>query len=210
MSTPVEPQNNVTKTLTQIDRSTRGLNAAAENVRKAVAEAVGIEITVTKLAEDLEFKQNELDNLNKDFELRRRDFQADLQIRVKEDEDGVLDELLQARDSVSIKKADLRTLQSELSAAKADNAEAVAAAVKVAVTGVEQASQIALERQQAAHQVQTATLEASKASLEERNTFLGNQIAELQNQIAEERKARVEIAKANTPVIQQVATPVSK
>ena len=211
MSTTVaQSQDNVTKTLTQIDRSTRGLNAAAENVRKAVSEAIGIELTVAKLAEDLEFKQNELDNLNKDFELRRRDFQADLQIRVKEDENGVLNSLLEARESVAIKKVDLRTLQSELNAAKADNTAAINAAVKVATDACEQASTMALERQQAAHAVQTATLEAAKTSLEERNHFLTHQIAALQKQIDDERQARVEIAKASTPIIQQIPASTGK
>lgn len=210
MSTSAQPQNNVEKTLTQIDRSTRGLSAAAENVRKAVTEALGIEVTVVKLAEDLEFKQNELDNLNKDFELRRRDFQADLQIRVKEDENHVLDTLLEARESVAIKKVDLRTLQLELNAAKSDNTATVSAAVKIAVDAAQQASTIALERQQASHQVQTATLEAAKTSLEERNHFLTRQIAALQKQIDDERQARVEIAKASTPVIQQIPASTGK
>lgn len=206
----VEPQENVAKTLTQIDRSTRALNAAADNVRKAVSEASGIEATVSQLALDLEFKQNELDNLNKAFELQRRDFQADLQIRVKEDEDAVLTNLLEARESTAIKKVELRTLQAELNAAKSDNAAAIEAAVKVATTAAEQASSIALERQQSQHKVETATLEASKASLEERNSFLTSQIEALQRQIDDERKARVDIAKASQPVIQQIPAPAGK
>lgn len=55
-----------------------------------------------------------------------------------------------------------------------------------------------------------STLEAAKTSLEERNHFLTHQIAALQKQIDDERQARVEIAKASTPIIQQIPASTGK
>ena len=96
------------KTLTVIDRSTKALTTAADGIVKAAADLQGIASLASGLAQDIEFKQNELDNLDEQLVAKQREQAAELRLRVREDEDKVLAELLKARGLVTKTPAEIK------------------------------------------------------------------------------------------------------
>ena len=185
-----------TKVLTIVDRSSIALNNATNNLKKVMSDLDTLIPISTQLITDVEFKQNELDNLSQTLVQKEREANADLRIRIKENETGVLNELLVARQLTSLPIQEHRALLSELEVLKKDNEASISAAVKVATEQLSVTHKGISDRQEAAHQVEIATLKASNTSLEERNQFLQTQIEALQNQITSEREARIAIAQA--------------
>lgn len=185
-----------TKVLTIVDRSSIALNNAAGNLKKVMNELETLIPVSTQLITDVEFQQNKLDNLNQTYIQKEREAKAELNIRIKENEVDVLNELLISRQLTSLPIQEHRALLSELEVLKKDNEASINAAVKVATEQLSVTHKGISDRQEAAHQVEIATLKASNTSLEERNQFLQTQIEALQNQITSEREARIAIAQA--------------
>ncbi len=191
-----QPTPEVKKTLTVVDRSTKALNSAADTVQKAIADLATIVTTSASLTQEIEFKQSELNGLADAYATKEREQAAELRLRIKENEDKVLDELLKARKVISIAPSVLTDLQAELAQVKASNEAAIAEAVKAAEARVAAAFQAQINAKEAAHQVETATLKANTTAQTERNAFLSAQITQLQAEIQKERDARVAIAQA--------------
>ena len=185
-----------TKVLTIVDRSSIALNNAAGNLKKVMNELETLIPVSTQLITDVEFQQNKLDNLNQTYIQKEREAKAELNIRIKENEVDVLNELLISRQLTSLPIQEHRALLSEHEVLKKDNEASISAAVKVATEQLSVTHKGISDRQEAAHQVEIATLKASNTSLEERNQFLQTQIEALQNQITSEREARIAIAQA--------------
>lgn len=191
-----QPTPEVKKTLTVVDRSTKALNSAADTVQKAIADLATIVTTSASLTQEIEFKQSELNGLADAYATKEREQAAELRLRIKENEDKVLDELLKARKVISIAPSVLTDLQAELAQVKSSNEAAIAEAVKAAEARVAAAFQAQINAKEAAHQVETATLKANTTAQTERNAFLSAQITQLQAEIQKERDARVAIAQA--------------
>lgn len=191
-----QPTPEVKKTLTVVDRSTKALNSAADTVQKAIADLATIVSTSASLTQEIEFKQSELNGLADAYATKEREQAAELRLRIKENEDKVLDELLKARKVISIAPSVLTDLQAELAQVKSSNEAAIAEAVKAAEARVAAAFQAQINAKEAAHQVETATLKANTTAQTERNAFLSAQITQLQAEIQKERDARVAIAQA--------------
>lgn len=187
----------VKKTLTVVDRSTKALITAADTVQKAITDLNTIANVSVALAQEIEFKQSELNALSDQFTTKEREQVAELRLRVLENEDKVFDELLKSRKLVAVAPVIISDLQTELASTKAGVDAAIAEAVKIAETRVSSACQAQLASREAAHQVESATLRANTAAQAERNTFLSAQIAQLQAEIQKERDARVAIAQAD-------------
>lgn len=194
MTTQATPE--VKKTLTVVDRSTKALATAAEAVQKAITDLGSITTISTALAQEIEFKQSELNGLTDLYQTKEREQVAELRLRVKENEDKVFEELLKARKLIAVAPTVLTDLQTQLNQVTASAEANVTEAVKAAEARVSASAQAAMNAKEAAHQVEIATLKASTSSLTERNTFLTAQIAQLQNEIQKERDARVQIAQA--------------
>jgi len=187
----------VKKTLTVVDRSTKALIAAADTVQKAITDLNTIANVSVALAQEIEFKQSELNALSDQFTTKEREQVAELRLRVLENEDKVFDELLKSRKLVAVAPVIISDLQTELASTKAGVDAAIAEAVKAAEIRVSSACQAQLAAKEAAHNVESATLRANTTAQAERNGFLSAQIAQLQAEIQKERDARVAIAQAD-------------
>ncbi|WP_165350162.1 hypothetical protein, partial [Klebsiella pneumoniae] len=126
-----------------------------------------------------------------------REAKAQLRLRVIENEDKVLADLMKARGYAVITFSDLDSLNSDLVAAKTDNDFAVseareagyqAAAAKFGAENRELASQ---------HKVELAEFKAQAVAKNQRISDLEAQVSELRGQITAERETRLEIAKAD-------------
>jgi len=187
----------VKKVITVADRSTKALNTAATGLVKITQDLAAIADQAVSLATDIEYKQNDLDNLNQQFDTKFREASAELKLKVIEDEDKVLGTLLKSRSLVTIDPKELATLRSDLAVAQDSNEDALAEAKSAG----ERSAAIAFNAQKSAiesnHRVAIAQFEANEKSFEQRIAFLEEQNKDLKGQITAERETRLEIARAD-------------
>lgn len=190
----------IKKILTPVDKSTRALQTAADTLTKTVTELTASVTALTTqqidLANDIEFKQSELETIVNETTVKQREQAAELRLRVREDEDTVFAELLKERGLVTQTPQEVQTLKAQLAEALEDNQDAIDDAVAKAVAEVTATYKTQLAQKDSDHKVQIATLQANEKATQERLNFLTTQNAKLETQIEEDRKARVEIAKA--------------
>lgn len=190
----------IKKILTPVDKSTRALQTAADTLTKTVTELTASVAALTTqqvdLANDIEFKQSELETIANETAVKQREQAAELRLRVREDEDTVFAELLKERGLVTQTPQEVQTLKAQLAEALEDNQDAIDDAVAKAVAEVTATYKTQLAQKDSDHKVQIATLQANEKATQERLNFLTTQNAKLETQIEEDRKARVEIAKA--------------
>ena len=187
----------VKKVITVAERSTKTLVKIVADGQKVLAELASMADSNVILAEEIEFKQGQLADIENQIASTEREAKAQLRLRVIENEDKVLADLMKARGYAVITFSDLDSLNSELVAAKTDNEYAVseareagyqAAAAKFGAENRELASQ---------HKVELAEFKAQAVAKNQRISDLEAQVSELRWQITAERETRLEIAKAD-------------
>lgn len=190
----------IKKILTPVDKSTRALQTAADTLTKTVTELTASVTALTTqqidLANDIEFKQSELETIVNETTVKQREQAAELRLRVREDENTVFAELLKERGLVTQTPEEVQSVKAQLAEALEDNQDAIDDAVAKAVAEVTATYKTQLAQKDSEHKVQIATLQANEKATQERLNFLTTQNAKLETQIEEDRKARVEIAKA--------------
>ena len=195
--TKVTPTSNeVKKTLTIVDRSTKALNTAADSVIKAAQDLQNIAIASTQLTQDIEFKQSELDSLEEQLVIKQREQAAELRLRVKENADAVLAELLKERGLITTTTKDVKDVEAQLAKALADNSAEVEAAIQHTTAEITPVFKAQLAQKDSDHKVEIASLKANAIAAQERITFLTAELAQARAQVEADRTARVEIAKA--------------
>ena len=196
MSKVTPTSNEVKKTLTIVDRSTKALNAAADAVVKAAQDLQNITVASTQLTQDIEFKQSELDSLEEQLVIKQREQAAELRLRVKENADAVLAELLKERGLITTTTKDVKDLEAQLAKALADNSAEVEAAIQHTTAEITSVFKAQLAQKDSDHKVEIASLKANATAAQERITFLTAELAQARAQVEADRTARVEIAKA--------------
>lgn len=186
------------KVITVADRSTKALVVATTGLAKIAADLSALSDSTVKLADDIEFKQSQLDNLNVEFDNKFRESAAQLRLRVLEDEDGVLIGLLQNRGLAHVKVTVLNELERNLENALADNSQAVAEAEANGFRKGAAEFQQKLKDAEAAHRIQTAELTAKSNAKDDRIALLLEQLEEARGQIKAERETRLAIAEADS------------
>ena len=195
--TKVTPTSNeVKKTLTIVDRSTKALNTAADAVVKAAQDLQNITVASTQLTQDIEFKQSELDSLEEQLVIKQREQAAELRLRVKENADAVLAELLKERGLITTTTKDVKDLEAQLAKALADNSAEVEAAIQHTTAEITSVFKAQLAQKDSDHKVEIASLKANATAAQERITFLTAELAQARAQVEADRTARVEIDKA--------------
>lgn len=186
------------KVITVADRSTKALVVATTGLAKIASDLSALSESTVKLADDIEFKQSQLDNLNVEFDNKFRESAAQLRLRVLEDEDGVLIDLLQNRGLAHVKVSVLNELESNLETALADNSQAVAEAEANGFRKGAAEFQQKLKDAEAQHRIQTAELTAKSNAKDDRIALLMEQLEEARGQIKAERETRLAIAEADS------------
>ena len=196
MSKVTPTSNEVKKTLTIVDRSTKALNTAADAVVKAAQDLQNITVASTQLTQDIEFKQSELDSLEEQLVIKQREQAAELRLRVKENADSVLAELLKERGLITTTTKDVKDVETQLAKALADNSAEVEAAIQHTTAEITSVFKAQLAQKDSDHKVEIASLKANATAAQERITFLTAELAQARAQVEADRTARVEIAKA--------------
>jgi hypothetical protein len=194
-------QDAVTAQNLTTERATKALDIASQGLEKVVATVVaslGKEVgtataALTTLTDQVADKQAQLNSLEKEYTQKADDAAYDLKIKVRDNEEGTLRELLRKNDLATIKTADLANLTREVQALKADNSEALQEAVNVAVEQAEAKAAVELTEVRAENKVQMAQYTAQAVSDANTIKLLQAQLTQARDDLSAERKARVDV-----------------
>lgn len=186
----------VKKVITVSDRSTKALVVAIAGLGKITSDLSALGDITVKLADEIEFKQSQLDNLDVEFDNKFREASAELRLRVKEDESGVLNQLLAQFGLAHITKDELQTLRSDLAQANEDYSGMVADAESSGFRRGAAEFQVKLKEAESAHRINVAELTAKSNAKDDKITMLEAQVSQLQADIKSERETRLAIAQA--------------
>lgn len=188
----------VKKVITVSDRSTKALVVAIAGLGKIASDLTSLGDVTVKLADDIEFKQSQLDNLNSEFENKFRESAAQLRLRVLEDEEGVLLNMLQQRGLAHVTTFALNELQDKLVEATSDNSEALDKAEQDGYRkGAAQFEQ-KLKDADANHRIAMAELTAKSNAKDDKIALLESQLEDARKQITAERETRLAVAQAES------------
>lgn len=188
----------VKKVITVADRSTKALVVAIAGLGKITSDLSALGDITVKLADEIEFKQSQLDNLDVEFDNKFREASAELRLRIKEDESGVLKQLLSQFGLAHITTEALQTLQSDLAQANEDYAGMMADAENSGFRKGAAEFQAKLKEAESAHRINVAELTAKSNAKDDKIKMLETQVEQLQSDIKAERETRLAIAQAES------------
>lgn len=186
------------KVLTVIERANKNLIAAQQASEKATEQAQKdlAELTAAeaKVAEAIEVKNDELATLNAQYAMQLREQQAELAMRVKENSEEVLEELLAQFGLARISGEDLQELANAKKEAESNLETAVEEAVIAKAATLNSVHASAMKEAGYKHDLASAELQAQVEALRKENAFLVAQLHEARGNLAAEREARIQIA----------------
>ncbi len=188
----------VKKVITVSDRSTKALVVAIAGLGKITSDLTALGDITVKLADEIEFKQSQLDNLDVEFENKFREASAELRLRIKEDSRTVLDELLSQFDMGSITNTALADLVNQVRTLQADYTGELADAEQAGFRKGAAEYQAKLKDAEANHRIAIAELTAKSNAKDDKITLLEEQLKEARAQNTAERETRLAIAQAES------------
>ncbi|HDW3274206.1 TPA: hypothetical protein RMM66_001335 [Enterobacter asburiae] len=188
----------VKKVISLTERSTKAMVKAAGDMAKVATELNTLSQTSVTLAEEIEYRQAELAGLDSQFASKEREKAAELRLKVIENEDGVLADLMKKRGLASISNVELTQLKRDLENALDNNEEAVNAAREAGYSAAASKFTAEVNQLKSDHRVEMAELNASSAAKDSRIDFLESQVTQLQGELKAERETRLKIAEADS------------
>ncbi|EKT5916879.1 hypothetical protein [Salmonella enterica] len=188
----------VKKVISLTERSTKAMVKAAGDMAKVATELNTLSQTSVTLAEEIEYRQAELAGLDSQFASKEREKAAELRLKVIENEDGVLADLMNKRGLASISNVELTQLKRDLENALDNNEEAVDTAREAGYSAAASKFTAEINQLKSDHRVEMAELNASSAAKDSRIEFLESQVAQLQGELKAERETRLKIAEADS------------
>ena len=180
-----------------LDRASKNLQAMVAAATKASADLGTLtteSISVAERIEDLNAQAAELTAQN---EHARRSAAAELSLRVKEDRDGTLQELLKEQGLANITLTEVDGIRKDLEARLAKDDADLKAAVAVAVANVTRDFKAEAAQAEANNKVATAEKDATIQQQKQQLEFMALQVTDLRQQITDERTTRLQIAQAD-------------
>lgn len=194
-------QDAVTAQTIATERATKALGVAQTSLDKTVTGLVatlGKEVelatgNLNTLTEQVQDKQAQLASLEQEHARQADDAAYQLKIKVRDNEQQTLRELLRKNDLAEVKTSELANLTREVEALKADNSEDLQAAVNDAVERAEDKSARVLVDLKADHKVALAQHTAQAQSDATTIKLLTAQLEQARKDLDAEREARVAI-----------------
>ena len=190
--------SDIKKSMTAVDKSIKSLNKATEDLLKARATDAKVRedfaATIADQLIDIEFNDGQLADIKSNHSIKLREAVAELNLKVLENSDEVLSDLMEDRHLADINQDDLAELKASLEKALAGNSEAISIAVDAARSNDAMTYRMKENSATAEHKVAVAKLEADNHALTNQVTHLESTIITLNMTIDSERAARVQIA----------------
>lgn len=188
------------KVITLVTKAASSISKATTDLGKQMEALQSLVNTSVEITEEIEFKQSQLTQLEQQIADEARRKSAELELRVLEDEDAVLTQLLDARKSVDVPVKDLNELKTNLATALQINEAELNEAVAVAKRQGESALKAAVEKVKIEAELSQAENNAKISMLTTQLKDARDNVAELKDMLNAEREARVEIAQAGTNI----------
>ena len=179
------------------ERATKAVATAASGLSKVVADLQSLADGSERISQEIQFKQQELGQIEAQFDEKFAEEKSKLKIKVLENEDGVLNALLKARGLVAIEPGVVDGLRNELAVAKDSNEDAINTAVADAKQKVYSELNAVKANLEASHKVAIAELNANTKADKDRIAMLTEQLEAAREDLKAERETRLEIAKAD-------------
>lgn len=179
------------------ERATKALTAASGNLAKVVADLATLSEGSEAISQEIQFKQQELGQIEVQFGEKFAEEKSKLKIKVLENEDAVLNSLLKTRGLVAIEPGVVDGLRNELTVAQDSNEDAINAAVAAAERSAAIQLNTVKSNLESAHKVAIAELNANTKADKDRITMLTEQLEAARSDLKAERETRLEIAKAD-------------
>lgn len=179
------------------ERATKAVATAATGLSKVVSELQSLAEGSERISQEIQFKQQELGNIEVQFNEKLAEEKSKLKIKVLENEDGVLNTLLKARGLVAIEPGVVDGLRNELAVAQDSNEDAITAAVDAAKRSAAIELNAVKSNLESAHKVAIAELNANTKADKDRIAMLTEQLEAARADLKAERETRLEIAKAD-------------
>lgn len=190
------------KTVSIVDKAAKGIAKVTLDVSKIITELTTMSGISENLAFDIEQASGKLAAIESDTVTALRDAKADLNLRVKENEEKVLNSLLSVRGLAMISIAELKEINRDLEDAQADNKAEVEKAASIAGNMAKSAAKVEAAAAQATSDIAAAQAKADNTTKDLQIAFLNKSIATLEANATAERAARVEISNnASQPTI---------
>lgn len=183
--------------LTQNQKATKALQKAFADINGVMT---GLSLAVDQsviIDEAVATRQAQLDALDHEYNVKADEANYALRIRVRDNEDKVLADLLKARGLVSVTNVELAELKETIANAEDKLKAEVSKAVSIVSANVtrEKDAQILQIRSEA--EISVAKGSAETIALTRENEMLKAQVADLKQMIADERNASVKKAEAD-------------
>lgn len=179
------------------ERATKAVATAATGLSKVVAELQSLAEGSERISQEIQFKQQELGNIEVQFNEKLAEEKSKLKIKVLENEDGVLNTLLKARGLVAIEPGVVDGLRHELAVAQSGNEDVINTAVDAAKRSAAIELNAVKSNLESAHKVAIAELNANTKADKDRIAMLTEQLEAARADLKAERETRLEIAKAD-------------
>lgn len=186
----------VKKVISQTEKSAKAIVTSTAGLSKIVAELVGLVNNAEALGQDIENKQIQLDMITDDTKIALRKAKAELDLKVLENEEGVLNSLLSKRGLAHISRADVATLEQQIEIATQNNEDEVKKAVAIAEARLSSETEAAVSKLISEQAVTNADLSATNKALNAEIEFLKRNVQSLEATVKAEREARVQEAQA--------------
>ncbi|MGL4252910.1 MAG: hypothetical protein ACRCR2_02475 [Fusobacteriaceae bacterium] len=188
--------SNVNKSMTAVEQTTKALVKVVADATKVLAQIGSVAENIPAQLDEVALLQGKLDVLSEEHDEKLRKSKADLALRVYENEDKVLTDLMKKRGFATITVNNLQDLEEQIVVLKSGNEAEVKKAVAIAVNAANQVSTAELLAKEAEWNVTRAELVAQERTAQSTIGMLEAQVAQLQQTIIDEREARIQIAQA--------------
>jgi len=193
----VKTASAVKKFDTSTDKATKALIAAAKSL-STVVENLSSQVQETSvLTEEIQMKQATMDSLDESLEVALRKNKVETDLRISENEQVVLKELLKKHRKADVSSEEYESLVSEVASLRNDMDTRIGQAITAEAQKHVAKSAAAESELIANHRVDTAALKADMEALKFRNEYLVNQLDDYKTMLDEERKARVSVAESS-------------
>lgn len=189
--------NQVKKFDTITDKATKALVTATNGLNKILDELNTQVAIAEELTEEVQTKQDQLVNIDKDLGVKVREHAAELALQCRENEETLVAALLTKTGRADIQQTEVEAMHKETAALKESTQTAVDGAMAAAKRSSESAMSAVKDQMDAKHSVETAELKANISSLQGRVGYLTDQVATYKQMLDDERNARVAQAEAS-------------
>ena len=184
-------QSVLEKTAKTLEKNKNDLLGAVNQANDAVA-------ILTDIAEQVEIKKQELSELDSEYAVKLDEAQYDLRIKVRDNKENTVNELLREFGLAKISNSEIATLNQKVVLSERDTREEVETAVQKAKQEVAQMYEMELKEQESDYKVVSAVKDAKIGQLENTITVLDGQVADLKQSAKAELDARIRIAEAES------------